>query len=324
VGCGGGDEEDPEELLDRAFERPLESMDVRLEAELSLEGIDGIDEPIRFLATGPYSSGDDDLPSFDLDLEIRADASGQPVSTGALSTGDRTFLKFGDTYYEVDSEDAGGDRQANRCRRSGIGVNPRPWVEDAETEDDADVSGTKTAHVSGTLDVERMLRGLNEFVVRCGRLLGTAAGQLPGLSEKQIDQAGQVVGDPGFDVYVAKEDGIIRRISANVELDVPEAFREGLNGLESGSLKFSIEFSDVNGDQQIEAPARPRPIAELENQLGAGAIGGGVVPAQPPSRDGQGRQPSVDEYQNYVDCLDQADPDDTDALRRCSALLNAP
>ena len=51
--CGGGDEEDVQELLDRAFQRPLDSMDIELDAEISVEGLEGFDKPIRIQRDGP-------------------------------------------------------------------------------------------------------------------------------------------------------------------------------------------------------------------------------------------------------------------------------
>jgi hypothetical protein len=118
-----------------------------------------------------------------------------------------------------------------------------------------------------------------------------------------------------------------------------------VGGIEGGSLRFSIEFADVNGDQTVEAPANSRPLSELTSQLGAGALNGGLgglgggAPsgeqeqppagsAEPPAAGGGAgtprtpqAPPGVENFQNYANCLDQAEPDDTEALQRCSALL---
>jgi hypothetical protein len=346
VACGGDDEQDVQELLDRAFDRPLNSMDLKVEAEIDLQGLEGVDRPIRIEASGPYVSGGEELPSFDLDLDIGG-GPGQTVSTGRVSTGDQAFVKFEDSYYEVDPAEV---RRANRefaagrdnpCRRNGIGIDPRPWVENAEVKGDERVAGVETTHVAGRLDVDRMLRDLNQFVSRCSSLLGTAAGGAPDpLSQSDLDKIAQVVNDPTFDIYVGKDDDIIRRLSASIEVEVPEADRETVGGLEGGSLRFSVEFADVNGDQQVEAPARSRPLSELTSQLGAGALSGGIGdlgggeaedPEEPPPADtspppatpgGSGQAaPEVEDFQRYADCLDQVEPDDTEALQRCSALL---
>ena len=66
--------------------------------------------------------------------------------------------------------------------------------------------------------------------------------------------------DPTFHVYVGKEDDVIRRVAGKIEFDVPEESRQSLGGIQSGSIEFEIEFSKVNGDQVIEAPANARPL----------------------------------------------------------------
>ena len=346
--CGGDDKEDVQELLDRAFDRPLDSMDLALDAEIDIDGLESVDRPIRIEASGPYVANEGQLPSFDIDLDVGG-GPGQTVSTGRLSTGDRAFVKFEDSYYEVDpaevkkaNEEFAAGRD-NPCRKNGIGIDPRPWVENAEIKGDERVAGVETTHVSGRLDVDRMLRDLNRFVSRCSSLLGTAAGSTPQpLSQSDLDKVAQVVNDPTFDIYVGKEDDIIRRLSASIEVNVPEEDRESIGGIEGGSLKFSLEFADVNGDQEIEAPAKSRPLSELTSQLGAGALNGGLgdlgagqqeepepelgetapeTGGQPETGGGQAPAPDADDFQNYADCLDRIEPNDTEALAQCSALL---
>jgi hypothetical protein len=328
-----------QELLDRAFQRPLDSMDLKLDAEVAVEGVEGLDKPIRILASGPYRSNEGKLPSFDIDLDLSAGGPGSTVSTGRLSTGDRAFVKFGDSYYEVDPKEVATtnrqlDSEGGRCTRRGIAIDPRPWIENAEDRGEEQVAGVSTTHVSGSLDVDRMLRDLNEFVTRCGSVLGTAAGQTPDpLSQDDLDKIAQVVSDPSFDIYVGEDDGIIRRLSASLSLKVPQEDQESVGGIEGGSLKFSIEFANVNGDQAIEPPSRSRPLAELTAQLGGNALSGGLgldngspesEDREAPPATGEGGGPAAEDYQNYADCLDRIDPADTAALERCSALLNAP
>ena len=334
--CGGGDEKNVQALLDRAFQRPLDSMDLKLEADIAVEGLAELDTPIRILASGPYRTQEGELPSFDIDLQLSVGGPGSTISTGRLSTGDRSFVKFGDSFYEVDpAEVAAANRELESggeasCTRRGIGIDPRPWVEDASDEGEEQVAGVATTHVSGRLDVDRMLRDLNAFVSRCGALLGTTAGSTPDpLARRQLDDVAQLVNDPTFDVYVGTDDGIVRRLSASIDVAVPQEDREGVGGIEGGSLKFSIEFTDVNGNQRIEAPARSRPMSQLTSQLGADALTGGLglsVPDESPKeRSGeQPEEPAIDDYQNYSDCLDRIEPDDTAGLDRCSALLNEP
>jgi hypothetical protein len=307
---------------------------------------------VRIQASGPFRTNEGKLPSIDLELKVGSDGSGQTVQTGFLSTGDRAFVKFEDTYYEQPRAQV---RAANRSigqageRRSSLralGLNPRSWVSEAEEEGDERVAGVDTRHVSGQLDVERLMADINRFVRRSSTAIGGATGQTPPtpLSRKDIEKISEVVKDPEFDVYVGKEDDTIRRVAGRVEFEVPEDSRASLGGIEGGLLKFSVEFADVNGDQQIEAPANARPLSALTRSLGgAGLLGGdsgggdtgadgsgqaqggtGAVPAQPNGSGTRQNTPDAEDFQRYADCLDDARPEDTDALQRCADLLQGP
>jgi hypothetical protein len=329
-GGGGGDEEDATKVLDDAFAHTIKSADIKVDATLEAKGLQGLDKPIRVQAGGPYVDNGDKFPSFDIDLKVGAGGGGQVINTGRVSTGDRAFVKFEDTYYELPRSTV---EQANRSFRGaqkkrgllkGIGLDARDWVEEAKVEGDEDVGGVSTTHVSGKLDVPRALQDLNRFVQRSGTALGAAAGQVPQpLPRSDLDKIAQVVKDPSFDVYVGKEDDTIRRISAHLELEVPEEDRPAVNGLEGGTIDFSIEFDHVGGDQSIQVPAKARPISDLTKSLGTSVLDGGLpTPTAPPSSgSGGGSAPSAKDFKDYADCLDKAKAQDTEALQRCATLL---
>jgi hypothetical protein len=340
--CGGDDDTDSaEDLLDRAFSQEIRSADLSVEAEIEMTGL--LEEPVRIEAEGPFRSNEDKLPAADIELRIGSDGGGQTVTSGVLTTGDRAFVKFQDVYYEQPPQRV---REANEAIRrnsergedrplSELGLDPRSWLAEAELEDDAEVAGVEARHVSGTLDVESLMRNLNEFVERSGSALGGAAAQAapPRLSDADIRELTEAVQDPSFDIYVGKEDDIIRRVAGRVEFEIPKRSRAGLGGLDGGSIAFSVEFRDVNGDQEIEAPASARPLSDLTDSLGAGGLGGlgggGESPEPPappdmPSGDPGDGSSDPEAFRRYAECLDRARPEDTEELQRCAELLEGP
>jgi hypothetical protein len=350
--CGGGegDATDPQELIDRAFTKDIPSADLSVEGELGLDGSRTFERPVRIEATGPFRTNKGKLPSADLELRIGTDGGGQTVTTGFLSTGDRAFLEFEDVYYE---QSRAAVRRANRAiadgkRRQGslrsLGLNPRSWLLAAEDEGDEEVAGVTTHHLSGTLDVEALMRDMNRFVRRSAEIGGTAKADAEApFSREDIRQVGAAVKDATFDLYVGAHDDIIRRVSGRVEFDVPKSEAASLSGVESGNLSFSVQFADVGGDQEIEAPARPRPLSTLNRYLGAGGLLGGLAGAvgegdlgtsapdvTPPAAGGDGGDstpesgPSAEDFRDYAECLDEARPEDTEALQRCDELLQRP
>jgi hypothetical protein len=341
-GCAGGDDKQSvDEILDQAFRQEITSADLKVEAGLDLKGGASAGRPARIEASGPFRSNEGKLPSMDIEIRVGSEGAGQTIETGFLSTGDRAFVKFQDVFYEQPRAEV---RRANRAiarnqRKRGslraLGLNPRSWLGRATDQGEDEIAGVQTRHVAGTLDVAAVMRNLNEFVRRSKSALGGATGQnVPDpLSEQDIQRIGEVVRDPSFDIYVGKEDHIIRRVSGRLEFEVPEQSRQDFEGLESGTFTFSVEMSNVNGDQKIEAPAKARPLSALTNTLGADALeglggaGGGqdtpAVPNGPPPPDAQGgSSPEAEAFRKYADCLDKARPEDTEALQKCAELLH--
>jgi hypothetical protein len=337
--CGGGDEErDAEALLDRAFSRPVESADIEIDAELEVDGLPGFDEPVRIRATGPYVRAKDTLPKLDVDLEISGQGAGQTIQSGLVSTGKRVFLKFGGSFYEQPRAQIA--RTNRRLAREGdegggslsdLGLDPSAWIVDASVEGEEEVGGVATEHVRGTLDVEAVVEDLNGLVKRSSDALGASAAQAQPLGRRQIERLSRVVDDPSFDVYVGKDDDVVRRISLRFDLDVPEKDRKDVGGITGASVRFAAQLDDVGGDQRVETPRESHPIADLTSQLGglAGLAGLGGDGGGSATQSDSGAAPDagagssgVEAFERYADCLERAAPDDDAAIERCAEILD--
>ncbi len=203
--CGGGDDkEDVQDVLDKAFSSSIESANLKVDASVQIKGSPGLDKPLRFTATGPFRTNEGKLPSADIELKVGADGGGQTITTGFLSTGDRAFLKFQDVYYEQPASQVAkanrsiSQNEGKRGSLGSLGLDPRSWLGEAKDEGEEDIGGVKTRHVSGTLEVEAVMRNLNRFVRRSGAALGGATGEAPPepLSDEDIRRVGEVVRDP--------------------------------------------------------------------------------------------------------------------------------
>jgi hypothetical protein len=335
--CGGGGDhtQSPEHVLNTAFSHGMRSADLKLEAEVDLKGL--VADPISIEAEGPFRVNEGKLPSADIDLSVGSNGGGQTITSGVLTTGDRAFLKFEDVYYEESPAQVRRANDAIRRQSKGdgrplgeLGLDPRSWLREAKVEGDGKVDGVETRHVSGVLDVERMLSNFNAFLRKSTTALGGGNAVTP-LSRADIRQLARSVDDPDFDVYVGKRDDIVRRVSGTIKFKIPEADRAGLGGLQGGSIKFSIELSHVNGHQKIEAPTHARPLSELTRSLGPGGLvgeltGGSSQSSSPsaPGKPGQSGSPEADAFRRYSQCLDKAKPGDTQQLQSCAELLQQP
>jgi hypothetical protein len=341
--AGGGDsEDDVKASLDQALRGSIASADVNLDAQISIQGLKGFERPVRIQATGPYIAARRTIPKVDLDITAGSPEAGQTIQAGFLSTGDRAFVKFGSGYYEQPRADvARANRQLRRRAGAngrggfaGLGLEPRDWVVDAVSRGDAKVAGVEVERFGGKLDLAAMFTDLNRFVERSANVVGGSNPDVPRpLTKQDIDRLASIVDNPTFEIYVGKDDGLVRRIAGNLKLSVPTAERSRFGGISGGSLKFSLELSNVDGDQEVVAPRDSRPISDLRKALGgigalsgAGALGGddsatGTDTESTPAPSGTGTEPNASGIQAYSDCLDKAQPSDIKALDRCRDLL---
>jgi hypothetical protein len=335
-GGDGGNDADAQELLDKAFATPIPSADVDVDLQFDVKGLAGFDDPLRVRASGPYVRSEKALPKLDLDVAVEAQGAGQAIQIGALSTGDRVFVEFAGTHYEqpADQVAATNRRLARNDGKGGgaladFGIDANKWVVDARIEGEEEIGGVTTEHVTGTLDVEAALTDLNKLVKESAGSLGEAGDVARPLGRKEIERLADSVEDPTFDVYVGKDDDIVRRVAMTVDVDVPEQDRKDVGGMTGAAIRFSAQLDDVGGEQKISAPRSSQPLSALTSQIGsldalAGGLGGlrGDTTTPAPAPDGSGDTTTgLDDFERYAECLDAANPDDSTAIAECRALL---
>lgn len=285
AGCGAKEAG----VAERAFEQEVRSADVRFVVSAREEGAGGR-ELVRFSLAGPMrSNGPAKLESFDWRVQVRA--PGTPELTArVVSDGDHVSLDHeGRTYVVPDEEVAAYNREKARGATSGEelddledvqkrGVDLRSWFPESDSEPHTRLHGEAVAHVSGRLDVSRVLKDLQRLArhpALRAQLGGTGLDELGAREIAGIDRA---VSDPRFDLYAGKRDGKLRRVDARMRV------RESA-GIPALGISLRYEQRNVDGAQRIPAPARDgRPLEELVRDLGlAGqeqeALGAAGAPA---------------------------------------------
>jgi hypothetical protein len=278
AGCGSGNDSDadPQELLEQTFSADAEItsgvLDLSLDADA--EGEDG--GTVSGTLSGPFqSTGADQLPEFDFDLSLNADAANQGLDFegGLTITKDGAFVAADGTDYEVDEATFMGfqDLYAQSAKSqeaeseegaalfSQLGIDPATWLTDVSNEGTEEVGGAETVHISGSADIGRIVEDTQG-------LAANAPGGAGELGSGQIKQLEEGVKSATVDVYTGEDDQILRRLDLALELEDP-----GSN--DALSLSLSIGFSDVNESQEINAPEDARPLDELIPG-GVGGLGG--------------------------------------------------
>jgi hypothetical protein len=341
AGCGGGgSSKDARALIDKAFKQSIPSADMTLAIEAKVNGVAQLQQPVSLKIAGPYqSNGKTKLPSFDWNVSVSG--GGQAFSGGLTSTGDNAFVNFQNQDYELGAAQVAQlNQQLGQQTSSGktlkdFGIDPQAWVKDPKDKGDEDVNGTSTTHVQATVDVAKMLNDFNKTISQAGGAMGASAPQQ--LTADQIGKINQVVKSPKFDIYVGKEDNKIRRLSIVIDFQIPADQRAQFQGAEGGTLNFSIDFSKVGQKQTITAPANPRPIADLQQQLGglSGGLGGlggsgssggsgsggsgGDSGSGGSGSGGSGSTPTPQQFEKYSKCL-QAAKTGAD-IQKCQSII---
>lgn len=321
----GGSSADAETLLRQTFTgtHDIRSGKADIQLRVDVSGDDSIRGPITASISGPFqSAGSGELPKFDMSLD--AHAQGQGFRAGLTSTSDQLFVNFGGTSYEVPaqlldqlkdsyrrSQQEGSDQQMSL---KSLGLDPLSWLQDPTVEGTETIGGVETDHISSQVDVNALLDDVDKILARVSAQGGLPTGQqipskIPPGDRSQIEDA---VKSASIDVWSGTDDHTLRKLTLALSVDVP---REST----SLDLSLSIELTDLNQPQSIEAPTTTRPLQELLGQvqgLLGGALGGGSLGGSGSSGGGA----SSDQLQAYSDCVQRAGSDVTEA-QKCADLL---
>jgi len=292
--CGGGDDggtdESAQQLINQTFsgEKQVDSGKVNMDLSANLQATGAaasqLEGPISLKLTGPFQSrGEDKLPEVDFDMTVSA--GGQKFTAGAVTTTEEAFISYQGTDYkipqgqfdrykrQVEREARSNNDQQNQFDLATLGVNPRTWLQNPRKEGEEEVGGAETVHVSADVRIGALLEDVNDLLRRAGRL-GLDEQQVPErIPRDTMRQLEESVRAAKFDLWTGKDDQIMRRLEIEFSFETPEDLRSQAQGVEGGTVDMKVEIADLNEDQDIKVPENARPLSELQNQLGIGALG---------------------------------------------------
>jgi hypothetical protein len=339
-GSGGGDEAssdtDVDTLLADTFngkDKKVESGKLALELKIDAKNTQGVSGPVTVSVKGPFQTeGKQKLPKFKIDFAF--EGAGQSIKAGLTSTGTKGFVNFQGSDYAVTDqlftqfktgyEQAQQKGNTKNQSLSSLGLDPRKWLTNAKNEGDAKVGDDDVIKITGGVDINKLLDDVNKALTKA-RSLGvqgtqTLPSQLTAAQRKEVTDA---VKDPKVEIYTGKDDSILRRMVVTLGIVAPKS-----SSSPNGSADFKLDFSisDLNEDQEISAPANPKPFDQLTSQLGGlgglGALGGagsgsaGSGSATPAPATGADNA----KLEKYSKCVTDAGADTTKA-RKCADLL---
>jgi hypothetical protein len=332
---GGGNNENPQQVLTQTFSNPKSITSGTFKFSLNIESSGGT-QPGKIEAAlgGPFQGEQGKFPQFKVDADIKAEGGSQNFSGsgGLTSTGDKAFVNFQGTDYEVPQQlfdrftttftqlqDQSQNQSQGSSLLKSLGIDPSSWLTDLSNQGTEDVEGTNTIHISGKADVPKLVADIKTIAQKAPQATGS-------LTPQQLSQLNGLTGiikSADFDVFSGESDKLLRQFEGKIELTPPP----GLPGApDSVTVDFKLTLTDVNAPQTISAPSNAQPLGTLlqqfginANQLGgalSGGLGGGGAL---PQTGGSPTPPSSSSSQAYLQCLSQASGQA--ALQQCASLL---
>jgi hypothetical protein len=334
AGCGGDDtaassSTDVNQLLKDTFSGKKDVKSGKLDLSLSANA-GGQD--IALKVSGPFQSeGSGKLPT--LGINASFEGGGQSIQAGVTSTGDKGYVTYGGTAYEVpapvfqqfkagfeQSAKQAGDK-SNGQSLATLGIDPTKWLTNPKNEGETKVGDTDTIKITGDVDVPKLLDDVNTALQKVRSLGGSQAANLPSqLSEQEKQQAADAIKSLNVEIYTGKDDTILRRIVVAAKLDVPN---QSGGGSQSADVNFDLQLLDLNEDQDINAPSNTKPFSELMNKLnglGLGGLGGLGGSSGSGSGSSSGSAPDQKTLEKYSQCIQDANGDNN-KIRKCADLL---
>jgi|SRR5829696_191719 len=183
----------------------------------------------------------------EVDVDVKFSAAGQMLTAGFVTTDGNAWLTKDGVGYKVPEDswkavmDAAKDRDA--AGPVALPVDPSGWVKNVKSEGSETLDGVDAEHITASLDAGAALADISKLAEQ-----QAGPGQGATLPPQVLAKVEDSVKKADFDVYIGKDDKVIRRLSADVEARVPNA----------GAFEVALELnlSDVNEPQQIEPPTK--------------------------------------------------------------------
>lgn len=306
AGCGGDDSSsgnasggssNPNTLLVNTFKPgsggKIKSGTIELTANGTLSGDpSGSGEVKAVIKLGEANSGE--VPEFSADVDVKGEQKGGrkiDFQAGGVFTDNRFYINYDGESYDVGEElskravdslkqsidQSNSGTADNKALLAKLGLEPDTWLTNPKVDGEDEIGGVDTYKISGEVNVKAMVPDILDAARKAQSLAPGSASRakVPEVTDAQLDQAAKQIEKLDVAIWTGKEDNILRQVTVDVAINGNKADQKI-----EGQLKLTL--TDVNEEQDIEAPSDTKPITDLMPKLGglfgavsgAGALGG--------------------------------------------------
>jgi hypothetical protein len=324
-GLGGDSSASAQQVLDRSLKEEPKSAAVNMRISFSLRAGGKSTTVADTVVSGVGADSGPGKPATERLHTTERVAGKAPVSLDEVSTGERGYIRAGGQWYQLSPDQYRRVFEPDKDETfvESLGFDPRRWMRDPKLESaNVNVGGVEANHIRGEVNAEAVLTDLGFY---------TGANVESAQAQQFVDVIRKAAKSGTMDLFAGKQDGIIRKLSVNAQVDASK----NVPPVEA-TLVFAFGLDKVNEPVKVSEPRGALPSAAIADipraKLGESADEILGPPAKPSGSGGQARkrpqsgaakpkqgQRKERSAQSYLSCVQAAS--DLAALERCQAVL---
>lgn len=281
------DRKDIARLIKQGFGRNEKARSGKINGTIDLEvkGVPRYKGPIEATASGGFELRDGaDVPDLNIDVGLVLNDS---AIGGTLVVADsKAYVALGTTGYRIPDAISAKIVAPARTLDNGLAksagmfyIRPDRWQRNGRIVGDETVDGVVTEHATAEIDAKAFFEDASRLTRLLTLLRVTEAVGLPQAIGPQARAAlVRSVKSAKGDVYIGKEDHVLRKAHLEGELVVAKKDRAILGGMTSATLSADVNITDIGAPQKIGAPKQLGSYDDL--QLSLDALGEGIRNSQ--------------------------------------------
>jgi len=272
------DRKDMARIIKQGFGPNEKAKSGRIDGTIDLEvkGVPRYKGPIEITASGGYElrSGAE-VPDFNIDVGL---VLNDHAIGGSLVIADsQSYIALGTTGYklppDVNSKVVAPAAALDNGLAKTVGmffIRPDRWQRNGHIVGDEDVAGVATEHATADIRPSRFFEDVARLVRLLTVLRVTEAVGLPlAVTPQQRAALGRSVTVAKGDVWLGKDDHVLRKARLQGRLRVAKKDRKVLSGMTSATLTAEVNVTEIGDGQNISAPKQLGSYADLQISLDA-------------------------------------------------------
>ena len=242
------------------------------EAEFTIKGVRGYEEPFTTSVSGPFSYRNGaELPDYELEMGAR------DYGVTLTSIDGKSYVTIGETGYELPASIRNRLVKSSSKGRNGLtrtleqfGISPPRWETERRVVGKETLDGVETAHITTSFNAGRILRDANTLLGLMRSLgITRAVGLPPAISANARRHFVRGVTSKVAATWVGTKDKVTRQSGFTMRFAIPPKDRRSVAGITSGQVVARLMVTEIGKPQTIRAPKELGRFADFEAALDA-------------------------------------------------------